>query len=588
MGTFRIPNSVGQIVVSDRSETTGQILESFSIDINNPFGKIKPSNKLVKVLDETDLDDSRLQALAVYKRQGSSAATYYYAVATGYVSVCPTTLDPTDATNWEDINDAFAGIFNAGNLGEESDAVVFNDLLLMSRSQDILSWNGSTDDPDWWTTVTLGGETGPSLTAGVPHTMHVHKGGLETLFVTNGNLVHYANTEAGHSTITLATDQVATCLTSGVDAIWAGTYTTSSDSAYVYEIFIGQVSANSTPIANRAFKIDGRAVLSMEVIDNIPYIITDKGNLQVFTGAGFKTIQRLPFAATSSVLDGMGIGNIDNDNTQRPVHPKGMRADNGSLFININTETDNIADNLQDPMAKKTASGVWEYNSDTRQLHHRFTFANAATNNGSELHNFTGPLMIVDSPYTFLMAGAEINNTTAGLFMETNSKYGHFITPEILSGVVQDSYKNLFIKATNNGTINVKYRTTKKADQFATVTLANANTINTTDTISVSVGDEVTIIDGALHGAVAHVTAVNSSATVTSLTLDTEIGTAAQTGTARITNFHKFAKQYDEAKEYDQWGSDEVNPWIQYKVEMLGELEIRDLISDGQAKTNIG
>ena len=588
MGTFRIPNSAGQIVISDRSETTGQILESFSIDINNPFGKIKPSNKLVKILDETDLDDSRLQALAVYKRQDSSAATYYYAVATGYVSVCPTTLDPTDATNWEDINDAFAGIFNAGNLGEESDAVVFNDLLLMSRSQDILSWNGSTDDPDWWTTVTLGGETGPSLTAGVPHTMHVHKGGLETLFVTNGNLVHYANTEAGHSTITLATDQVATCLTSGVDAIWAGTYTTSSDSAYVYEIFIGQVSANSTPIANRAFKIDGRAVLSMEVIDNIPYIITDKGNLQVFTGAGFKTIQRLPFAATSSVLDGMGIGNIDNDNTQRPVHPKGMRADNGSLFININTETDNIADNLQDPMAKKTASGVWEYNSDTRQLHHRFTFANAATNNGSELHNFTGPLMIVDSPYTFLMAGAEINNTTAGLFMETNSKYGHFITPEILSGVVQDSYKNLFIKATNNGTINVKYRTTKKADQFATVTLANANTINTTDTISVSVGDEVTIIDGALHGAVAHVTAVNSSATVTSLTLDTEIGTAAQTGTARITNFHKFAKQYDEAKEYDQWGSDEVNPWIQYKVEMLGELEIRDLISDGQAKTNIG
>jgi len=588
MSTFRIPNSTGQIVVSDRSETTGQILESFSININNPFGKIKPSNKLVKVLDETDLDDSRLQALAVYKRQGSSAATYYYAVATGYVSVCPTTQDPTDATNWRDINDAFAGIFSADNLGEESDAVVFNDLLLMSRSQDILSWNGSTEDPDWWTTVALGGETGPSLTAGVPHTMHVHKGGLETLFVTNENLVHYANTESGHSTITLAADQVATCLTSGVDAIWAGTYSTSSDSAYVYEIFIGQVSANSTPIANRAFKIDGRAVLSMEVIDNIPYIITDRGNLQVFTGAGFKTIQRLPFAATSSVLDGMRIGNIDKDNTQRPVHPKGMRADNGSLFININTETDNIADNLQDPMAKKTASGVWEYNSDTRQLHHRFTFANAATNNGSELHNFTGPLMIVDSPYTFLMAGAEIHDTTSGLFMETNSKYGYFITPEILSEVVQDAYTKLFIKATNAGTINVKYRLKKKADQFATVTLANANTINTTDTLSVEVGDEVTIIDGSLHGAVAHITAVDTSATVTSMTLDTDIGTAGNTGTAEITNFKKFSKQYTSDSEYEQWGSTEVNPWIQYKVEMIGDLEIRDFISNGKANTNLG
>ena len=581
MGTFRTPNSAGQIVISDRSETTGQILESFSIDINNPFGKIKPSNKLVKVLDETDLDDSRLQALAVYKRQGSIAAPEYYAITSGFVSTCATTQDPTDPSNWS----KESGIATSG-FGDETDAVVFNDLLLISRSQDILSWNESVDNDDYWTTVALGGETGPSLTSGFPHTMHVHKGGLETLFVTNQNLVHYANTEAGHSTITLSTDQVATCLTSGVDAIWAGTYSTSSDSAYVYEIFIGQVSANGTPIANRAFKIDGRAVLSIEVIDNIPYIITDKGNLQVFTGAGFKTIQRLPFAATSSVLDGMRIGNIDKDNTQRPVHPKGMRADGGSLFININSETDNVGD--QDPMAKKTASGVWEYNSDTRQLHHRFTFANAATNNGSELHNFTGPLMIVDSPYTYLMAGAEINDTTSGLFMETNSKYGYFITPEILSGVVQDAYKSLFIKATNNGTINVKYRTTKKADQFATFTLADANTINTTDTISVSVGDEVTMIDGAAHGAVAHVTAVSVGAVVTSLTLDTDIGTARQVGTVRITNFHKFDKQYDEAKEYDQWGSDEVNPWIQYKVEMLGELEIRDLISDGQAKTNIG
>ena len=583
MGTFRIPNSAGQIVISDRSETTGQILESFSIDINNPFGKIKPSNKLVKVLDETDLDDSRLQALAVYKRQGSIAAPEYYAITSGFVSTCATTQDPTDPSNWS----KESGIATSG-FGEETDAVVFNDLLLISRSQDILSWNESVDNDDYWTTVALGGETGPSLTSGFPHTMHVHKGGLETLFVTNQNLVHYANTEAGHSTITLSTDQVATCLTSGVDAIWAGTYSTSSDSAYVYEIFIGQVSDDSTPIANRAFKIDGRAVLSMEVIDNIPYIITDKGNLQVFTGAGFKTIQRLPFAATSSVLDGMSIGNVDADNTQRPVHPKGMRADNGSLFININTETDNIADNLQDPMAKKTASGVWEYNSDTRQLHHRFTFANAATNNGSELHNFTGPLMIVDSPYTFLMAGAEIHDTTSGLFMETNSKYGYFITPEILSEVVQDAYTKLFIKATNAGTINVKYRLKKKADQFATVTLANANTINTTDTLSVEVGDEVTIIDGSLHGAVAHITAVDTSATVTSMTLDTDIGTAGNTGTAEITNFKKFSKQYTSDSEYEQWGSTEVNPWIQYKVEMIGDLEIRDFISNGKANTNLG
>jgi len=585
MSTFRIPNSVGQIRISDRSETQGEILESFSIDINNPFGKIKPSNKLVKVLDETNLSGGRVQALAVYFRSGSAIAPQYYAVSSDYIAVCPTTLDPKVLANWESISTfAIAPTVTTG-IGSESDAVVFNNLLLVSRSQDIWVFDGEFDDRDWWTTVTLGGELGAALTANFPHTLHVHKGGVETVFVTDRNRVRYANTEAGHSTITLSSDQVAVCIASGVDAIWAGTYSTSSDSAYVYEIFIGQVSPNSTPIANRAFKIDGRAVLSLEVIDNIPYIITDKGNLQAFNGAGFVTVARLPFSGTPSVLEGMTLGNVDADNNQRPVHPKGMRASNGSLFINVNTETENIVDNLQDPVAKKSPSGVWEYNVATGQIHHRYAFANAAANNGSKLHNFTGPLMIVDSPFTFLMAGAEINDTTAGLFMESNNKYGYFITPEILSEVVQDSYTDLFIKATNNGTINVKYRTKKRPDQFANFTLATPNTINTTDTVTVEVGDEVTMIDGALHGAVAHVVEVNTSVSVTSLVLDTDIGTTGQTGTAEITNFHKFPHSYNETKEYEKWGSDLVNPWIQYKVEMIGDLEIRDLVSIGKVKT---
>ena len=581
MSTFRIPNSVGQIRVSDRSETQGEILESFSIDINNPFGKIKPSNKLVKVLDETALGNERVQALVVYTRQNSVLATKYYAITDEYVATCSTNNDPTIAANWtEEAEIATAGF------GDETDAVVFNNLLFISRSTNILSFDATSDNDDYWTTINIGGETGIALTSGFPHTMHVHKGGLETIFVTNQDKVHYANTEAGHSTVTLSSDQVAICVTSGVDAIWVGTYSTSSDSAYVYELFIGQVSPNSTPIANRAFKIDGRAVLSMEVVDNIPYIITDKGNLQAFNGAGFVTVARLPFSGSSSILDGMTIGGVQGNNNQRPVHPKGMRSSNGSLFININTETETIAG--QDPVAKKSPSGVWEYNVATGQIHHRYTFTNATANNGSKLHDYTGPLLIVDTPFTFLMAGAEINNTTAGLFVESNNKYGYFITPEILSEVVQDSYTDLFIKATNNGTMNVKYRTTKKADQFATVTLASANTINTTDTVTVEVGDEITMIDGAIHGAVAHVVEVNTSASVTSLVLDIDIGTAGQTGTAEITNFHRFTKSYNEAKEYERWGSDLVNPWIQYKVEMIGDLEIRDFISNGKAKTTLG
>ena len=74
MSTFKIPNTVGQVRTSKRSETEGEILESFSVNLNNPIGKVKSSKVLSKVLDETDMDNDRVQALAVYKKQDSVLA----------------------------------------------------------------------------------------------------------------------------------------------------------------------------------------------------------------------------------------------------------------------------------------------------------------------------------------------------------------------------------------------------------------------------------------------------------------------------------------------------------------------------------
>jgi hypothetical protein len=535
------------------------------------------------VLDETDMGDARVQAMAVYYPQGSVNPPYYYVISNGHVKVCPTTQDPTDADNWDDIDDEFAGIFDESGLGDETDAVVFNDLLLMSRSQDILAWNGATDDVDWGTDVA----NLPALTANYPHTLHSHSGnGGEFLFVTDANKVHYTQMVGGSgnaSTITLAADQVAVCVDTGVSATWVGTYSNSNNSAMVYEIYTGE-QLDGTPVARNAYRIDGRAVLSLVVLNNVPHIITDKGNLQAFNGAGFVTVAQLPFSGTSFVFDGMRIGNVNEDNNERPVHPKGMRASNDSIFINLNSESENIGAS-QNPYAKETPSGIYEYSSLTGELHHRYSFSKAKE------CAFTGPLMIVDSPFTFLMAGAEIDNTTAGLYMESDSYYGYVITTEIESGSVQDAMESQYIKAktlTGNDNIELKYRITKKDKQFFDFTLFDEYTLNTTDIVTVEEGDEVTIIDNTGVGNIGHVTKVESSASVTSITVDTDMGTAGDTGTAESINFHKAGDAYTSADgEVKRYGVGEVNPWIQFKIIFNGEAEMREFISKSNSKSEL-
>lgn len=578
MSTFKIPNSAGTVRVAKRSETEGEFLETFSVDLNNPIGKMKSSRTLSKVLDESDLDDDRVQAMATYYKQGSASAARYYVISDGYVATCTTSSDPTDSDNW----DEETGIATSG-FGDETDAVVFDDKLIISRAQDLLAWDGSTDDNNWGTAVA----NLPSLTASYPHTLHSHSGnGGEFLFVTDANEVHYTEIVGGSgnaSTVTLAADQVAVCVDSGVSATWVGTYSNSNNNAMVYEIYTGE-QLDGTPVARNAYRIDGRAVLSLVVLNNVPHIITDKGNLQAFNGAGFVTVAQLPFSGTPFVFDGMRIGNVNEDNNERPVHPRGMRASNDSIFININSESENIGDS-QNPYAKETPSGIYEYNSLTGELHHRYSF------NKAKLCNYTGPLMIIDSPYAFLMAATEIHDNTAGLYMESDSYYGYVITTEIESGSVQDAMESQYIKAktlTGNDNIELKYRITKKDKQFFEFTLLDEYTLNTTDTVTAEVGDEVTIIDNTGVGNVGHITQIDSSASVTSITVDTDMGTAGDTGTAESINFHTVEDSYTSADgEVKRYGINEVNPWIQFKIIFNGEVEMREFISKSNSKVEL-
>lgn len=572
MATFSIPNNTGGIRQDNRGDNRGELWETFNCDLASTIGKIKVSEKLTRVLtEETDfvVTSTAYQPLTFEIYDGN-----VYAISTGPAKKADADDDLSNSANWA----TETGIAING-LGSESDATVFDGKLIISQETDMTSWDGTTDVLTYWTSTL----SGTALQNNFPHILHTHKGGQETLFVTDKNTVRYYNTTAGHSAVTLQDDLVACCVASGVNAIWVGTYSSSGSSAYVYEIYIGE-TLDSTPVARNAYKVEGRAVLSIEVLDNVPYIVTEKGNLQAFNGAGFSTVASFPFVDTRDVLSNVDAGLVNAISYLRPVHPKGMKAYNNSIYININTAK------TSGDFATRSPSGVWEYNRTTGQLTHRFSFT------GAKECVRSGGLLIVDNQYTFLTAIAEIEDDAANgisVFATSDTaNKGYFITKEIDSNTVQDSWEAAYLKAKTLATgesIKLKYRTTKRDPIFADGALATSTTLNsTTDLSDVAVGDEVIVTTGSNAGKVAHITAIQASGSTYSLTLDTSLGTAGDQVRVEITNFKLHPEEYLPADgEYKRFGIGETSPWIQYKVYMDGAVELRQFLAKSNSKTEV-
>lgn len=577
MSTFTIPNysrdELGEIRQLGLGDKIGELLATFNIDLTSSPGKIKVSRKLTQVLDTDDLNDADVVGLLVHDG-------LYYLVTTDEVFTCSVNDDPRIPGNWNEL-----ATMDSEDLGFETDIASFIGKVLISTGTDVMTWDGSTKDDDWWTATI----SGAALTSGKPHMLHPHRGGQETLFVSDGNKVRYYNAEAGHSTVTLDPLMTACCFASGVSAIWAGTYTEVGDRAYVYEINIGE-QINGTPVARQAYPVDGRAVLSIGVIDNIPYIVTEKGVIQAFNGAGFITVAHFPFALSKRALDGVQAGLVQDTSISRPVHPKGMKASGRSLLIHFNSK-----DADGDPVDEHTPSGIWEYHVDTRVLNHRQALTTAATQYGYQTQLRSGPLLVIDSRYSAILVGGEAGENGIGLFAESDDlNQGYIITTEIESQTVKDAFNKAVIKARTLGEdehIVLKYHVDKDPHfpQYNDIVWLNATQfVCTEETIdNAEAGDEIEITEGYRAGHLAHITAIEGG-TTRIVTIDESIGVLNQESRIRIQNWSKIDNEYtDEDGEVKSIGIGEAKPWIQYKLPLTGDIELRQFISDGKAKNQL-
>ena len=564
MSTFSIPDSAGQIIQANRSETRGSFVEAFSLDINKKFGKINTSKKMIQVLDDDDdLGGGYPVAFAIFDG-------YYYCLSSDDLVRCLTSDDPTDSSNWSSVSEITSAVTS------DSDLAVFDDLLLITSGGNIYSLTTGDVFASNWDSGKI------TNSAGNFTIMHVYRGSGDYVFIAEDNFVHYYNSTAGELIVQLQADQLVSSINSGVNRVWVGVESTSDSNAYVYEIVpnaITQIKNSSgtvvdvTAAAENAYKVEGTKVMSIEMIDNVPYILTEKGNLQAFNGAGFSTVTSFPFANTTEVI------------SKDAVHHKGMKLHEESLFINISTER---RSSLASDNVPGCPSGIWEYNRVTGQLHHRFAFADTDNDNGTlETQSVRGPLMVIDNEYATLLAGAENDGSdVSGVFADTGSQFGWFKTIEIETDSVMAAYERAYAMAktmSSGESVSIKYRLVKKDPVMASGSLLDSTTFNTTDDLSGITADS----DGVYHwqlmdihtGKMAQVTNVESSSGTYSVTVDGSIGTAGASVRAMFENWSKVNDTYTSADaEFKSWGGFGSNPWVQFFVVLDGAIEMRRFV----------
>ena len=273
---MQIPNNIGQVRQVNIGDYAGELWESFNLDLSSIPGKIKSSKQLKKILTESQLGGAAAVVdLLIWDSR-------YILCTEDSMYTCSVTEDPTDSTKWS--NDGISS-----DLDLSSSAIVFDDgtfnRLRIALNTNIAEWDGSgTYDDDWWTVD----KSGTALIAGYPHIMEVVQSQKATLYVTDKNRVQYYEKGAASTQIVqLDSNVVACCLAGGLSgAMWVGTYSETSGNAYVYEMYTNEEVAGTT-VYRQAYPIDGRAVLAIWVQDNTPFILTERGIVYRFNGAGF-------------------------------------------------------------------------------------------------------------------------------------------------------------------------------------------------------------------------------------------------------------------------------------------------------------
>lgn len=582
-----IPPQSRRILQDNKNQFNGNIAESFNLDLTSTRGKIGVT-RTKKVADVV-----KFFAPYTYNVLGISSGVFglFYAGGDGY-------LDNIYEGGISAFSSTFVRDASSAKIGPgEGDLLVVNDRVIVTDSQ---SFHHTTQDTfGIWTEV-----TSPALT---DNTMHLLTSLGDNVYVTNQHdkigVINSSNVLSLTGTGTLDLQNEGYCITvlmSGLDRVWVGVSGRGNRVAngvcYIYE-WDGE-SENSP---SQRYEIDASGLICGVVKDGIPYVLDTNGRLLRYSGASFTEVARLSYKEGEQMygFDSSTLGQ------NRAIQPRSITVDGDEILINVSNrlEGDYFAD---------FPSGVWAW-SEENGLYHKLSasyqeVADTGTTNMTDwgqirvasagaifVHNINQGLSIYDTgeggriifaqqyfnsadDETSYLTANDVTLLTAIFADDTKNntqKWGYFITPEIHTNDVTESWHNIYAKfkpfLNSTDKVVVKYRTEIKDKTIADVSWVNTQTILTsTDVSGYEQGDEIQFIQGIGSGKSFHIKSIADNGSSYTITLDDTFDGATGTAKAEFSNFKK-AGEITYSSKMKSWKElplpkDNNSPVAQFKV----------------------
>lgn len=577
MPTFKIPNQ-GNIRQLNLGDTYGEIWASRNIDLHSNPGKIKLARPMKVVATASQLGSLQLRGFASITDSSGNTVAYAITSSALYSASYP-------YTSWNQI--VADGFLVPLAVSRAEDIAVFQGQLIMNSATDLDAYNPSgtgTWTASWWTARGNPALTTNNPNSTVPRVLEVIRLGTEELVVLDGsNIYGYIGgiTSGAVTSVTLDIDPTmrATCVKGGIRSAWIGTYATGDSDAHVF-----QWDGASTNYS-QSYPTGAKAVLAMEMDDDVPVIITERGEIKKFNNVGFTTIARFPFADKVE----FPIQSFQPANRVRPIQPKGVKRIGRNLFINVRWGNQSV------PIDERTPDGTWVCNLDTGSLTHL-----SSTDNYNIFEN-SSPILYLDSDAGRILTGFQEASGTnqysiAIEDLGTTTNYGYLVTSELETDDAKDAWESLLTKALleTDNEIEVKYRGSRVEDYPITIQgvewdtpqdnvffTSNSQMATVKARFDAGYSDEIEVLYGQSAGRLAHITNISLNAGTYTVTIDETIGIDGQTSTIRIDNWQKVPKTMTtDSGQVEKFGIDKTSDWTQYKIYFKGSSgmpEIREL-----------
>ena len=356
----------------------------------------------------------------------------------------------------------------------------------------------------------------------------------------------------------------------------------------------------------------GTSALSGVNYNGVPIVLNSKGVFLEYAGTSFQPMIRNGQQVAFPMIDDMGASLVTGSDTAIAVSvfPRGITAGEDGL-IYINAAESNIT-------SQRYGAGVWCLNPMNGRLYSKYSLGRwgDSVDYGHQDLQAPGVLSWIPSGVSTrnLIAGGIINTTATagnqtGIWLleaptSTTLTRGHFITQYISSDDIKDFWDTLWLRfrrlMTTGSSIIVKGRGVRslvlanRRPLSATITWTTTTTFTLTLASaddSLSVGDEVEVLNGVNAGYLAHITTITGAhGALQTITIDETVTTGSSTSTARFERWKKLGTMTSTSV-YEQFMNVGIDSsFMQFKVELRGlanEMEFTELISNHESSLKV-